>query len=92
MHPVIIRRPLKTIRYELRVARRKSCKINKKKLLEFAINYVHENTAFRQNTDQNKFIIFQCDERVLVRKSNTRLDEKNCSNYQTRGWRSTYLM
>lgn len=54
MHPVIIRRTLKIIRYELRVARRKPwiSKINKKKkLLEFAINYVHENIAFRQNTD-----------------------------------------
>lgn len=83
VHPITVRRVLKSAGYNARVARKKPfiSKINKKKRIEFANEFVHKKLDFWDKvlfSDESKFNIFRSDGRVLVwRKPNTEFEVKN---------------
>lgn len=83
VHPITIRRVLKSAGYNSRVARRKPLisKINQKNRLEFAEMYVHKNLEFWDRilfSDESKFNIFKSDGQIRIwRKRNTELDSNN---------------
>ena len=78
-----VRRVLKDAGYSARAARRKPyiSKINQKKRVEFAKEFVTKDTDFWEKimfSDESKFNIFKSDGRILVwRKPNTEMDELN---------------
>ena len=97
VHSKTIQRVLHRAGYRSGVARRKPfiSKINKKKRLEFAKQYINVNPDFENNvifSDESKFNIYESDGcKKIWRKPNTELETKNLKSTVKHGSESVMV-